>query len=83
MKFMFDNCCSLKELDLSSFNTTKVNDMSSMFCNCSSLISLDLSSFNTSHVNEMNRIFKGCFSLKKEKVKVNDEKILCELEKSC
>ena len=34
---MFLNCSSLKSLDLSSFNTTNVNDMKSMFHGCSSL----------------------------------------------
>ena len=52
-----------------------------MLYNCSSLISLDLSSFNTSHVKKMNWIFEGCSSLKTEKVKVNDKKILYELRK--
>ena len=34
---MFRNCSALKSIDLSSFNTTNVNNMSYMFDNCSAL----------------------------------------------
>ena len=34
---MFNGCSSLKSIDLSSFNTTNVENMSSMFFGCSSL----------------------------------------------
>ena len=34
---MFYKCSSLKSIDLSSFNTSNVNDMSFMFSFCSSL----------------------------------------------
>ena len=42
MSYMFCNCSSLKEIDLSSFNTNQVTDMSSMFEGCSSLEKLNL-----------------------------------------
>ena len=35
--YMFYGCSSLKSIDLSSFNTTNVNNMESMFIGCSSL----------------------------------------------
>jgi len=54
---------SLENLDLSSFNTSKVTDMRWMFRNCSSLTSLDLSGFNTSKVTNMDNIFYNCSSL--------------------
>ena len=47
MSHMFCDCSSLKELNLSSFNTNQVTDMSSMFWGCFSLEELNLSSFNT------------------------------------
>ena len=31
---MFESCCNLKELNLSSFDTKNVTDMSSMFIQC-------------------------------------------------
>lgn len=61
---MFWNCSSLKNLDLSNFNTSNVVNMSGMFKGCSSLTNLDLRSFNTSNVTNMNYMFLGCSSLK-------------------
>ena len=54
---MFYKCSSLTSLDLSSFNTSNVVDMSSMFYNCTSLITLNLSSFDTSKVVNMTTMF--------------------------
>ena len=50
MSAMFHRCSSLQSINLSSFNTTNVKDMSYMFYGCSSLQSIDLSSFNTTDV---------------------------------
>ncbi len=51
-------------LDLSSFDTSKVVNMSLMFGYCSDLTTLDLSSFDTSKVTDMEAMFVGCDSLK-------------------
>ena len=59
----FHNCYNLTSLDLSSFNTSNVTDMSSMFSGCTDLISLDLSSFDTSNVTDMDSMFGNCSSL--------------------
>ena len=69
---MFRGCSSLQSIDLSSFNTTNVKDMSGMFAGCSSLQSIDLSSFNTTNVKDMRDMFCGCPSLKKENVKISE-----------
>ena len=37
MSWMFSHCESLKSIDLSSFNTNNVTDMSHMFSGCKSL----------------------------------------------
>ena len=50
MSFMLYKCSSLNLIDLSSFNASKVTDMSFIFLGFSSLNSIDLSSFNTSNV---------------------------------
>lgn len=42
---MFNGCSSLTELDLSSFNTDQITDMSGTFASCTSLTSLDLGNF--------------------------------------
>ncbi len=57
MSYMFYKCSSLTSLNLSNFNTNKVNNMNYMFHNCSSLTSLNLSNFNTNNVNNMNEMF--------------------------
>ena len=44
---MFSNCLQLKNLNLSSFKTENVIDMSYMFYNCCNLTNLDLSLFDT------------------------------------
>ena len=60
---MFEGCSKLASLDLSSFDTSSVEHMSSVFRGCSSLSSLDLSSFDTSEVEGMFQMFDGCSSL--------------------
>ena len=62
--YMFRGCSSLKSIDLSSFKTNNINNMSYMFCYCSILESIDLSSFNTTNVKDMRGMFNGCSSLK-------------------
>ena len=52
---MFERCSSLKELNLSNFNTNNVTNMESMFYECSSLKELNLSNFNTNNVTDMSR----------------------------
>ena len=51
------------ELNLSSFNTNRVEDMGGMFGGCSSLKELNLSSFNTNNVKCFSSMFNGCSSL--------------------
>ena len=58
------SCNSLVNLDLSSFNTSKVTNMSSMFDGCTSLKELDLFNFNTSKVIRMSNMFYECKNLK-------------------
>ena len=53
----------IEKLDLSSFNTSNVTNMSNMFKGCHALTSLDLSSFNTSQVTNMNSMFSGSKTL--------------------
>ena len=55
---------SVLNLDLSSFNTSKVKNMRAMFMNNSLMTDLDLSSFNTSLVTDMNGMFSSMIRLK-------------------
>ena len=54
---------SLTSLNLSSFNTTKVINMTDMFSHMSRLTSLDLSNFDTSNVIGMSSMFSNMSSL--------------------
>ena len=57
MSNMFEGCVNLKSLDLSNFNTTKVEDMSQMFCGCEQLKYINLSSFKTFKVRSTFQMF--------------------------
>lgn len=63
MRYMFFNCSSLTNLDLSGFDTRNITNMSCMFLNCYNLQSLDVSSFNTAKVTDMSWMFGRCRQL--------------------
>ena len=63
MNKMFDNCESLKSLDLTKFNTENVTSMKFMFEACTTLTSLDVSNFNTAKVTDINYMFSNCSAL--------------------
>ena len=63
MSFMFTYCSGLTELDLSSFDTSKVTLMNNMFAECSGLTELDLSGFDTAKVTDMSDMFGYCSGL--------------------
>ena len=69
MSYMFSECLSLKELNLSNFNTSNVIYMRNMFEKCSLLKELNLSNFNTNNVTDMSEMFKGCLDELKLKIK--------------
>jgi surface protein len=60
---MFYYCDGLRNLNLSSFDTSNVTNMSKMFLGCINLTRLNLSSFDTSNVTDMNRMFYNCQGL--------------------
>lgn len=62
MSNMFKGLSNLERIDLSSFNTSNVINMSNMF-NAFALRKLYLSGFDTSHVTDANYMFKDCDSL--------------------
>ena len=65
INYMFSECSSLTNINLSNFNTQNVIDMNNMFNRCSSLTNVNLSNFNTENVNNMSHTFCGCSSLTK------------------
>ena len=54
---------NILEIDLSSFDTSKVTNMRYMFSGMSNLIALDLSNFDTSQVTDMRYMFSGMSNL--------------------
>ena len=60
MSYMFFDCISLKSIDVSSFNTEKVEEMQYMFKYCKSLTSINLSNFNTKNVKNIDEMFYDC-----------------------
>lgn len=53
----------LTKIDLSSWDTSNVTDMSATFQNYTSITSLDVSNFNTGKVTDMGYMFNNCYSL--------------------
>jgi surface protein len=60
---MFSDISNLKEIDLSGFNTSLVENMAYMFENCKSLIFANLSNVNINSVSNMQYMFSNCISL--------------------
>ena len=70
IKILMKNCCclfyslkNLQSLDLSSFNTQNVTNMSYIFSDCHKLQNLNLSSFNTKKATNMYCMFYNCYKL--------------------
>ena len=79
MSYMFYGCSSLKELNLSNFNTNNVTDMESMFSRCSSLKELNLSNFNTNNVTVMKSMFFGCPEKLKKRIRAQYKNVTGEV----
>ncbi len=61
MGSMFDNCSSLTSLDLSSFDTGNVTDMSAMFANRGNLKTIYVGdNWSTQKVTSSDAMFDGC-----------------------
>jgi len=61
--YIFSDCESLTNINLSNFNTQNVTDMSYMFYYCKSLTNINLSNFNTKNVTNMYSMFSDFESL--------------------
>lgn len=53
----------IRDLDVSTFDTSTISNMNSMFSDCFYLKSLDLSTWNTASVTKMDGMFEACYSL--------------------
>ena len=57
---MFYGCKNIINIDLSSFNSKNVTNMSFMFYDCINLEKINLSSFDTKNVTNMESMFDNC-----------------------
>ena len=62
---MFKGCSGLTTLNISGFDTGKVERMGSMFESCSSLQQVDISHFTAGSLKYIDGIFKQCEKLTK------------------
>ena len=67
MKYLFNKCSKLDNLDLSGINTSEVTDMNHLFAGCSSLTTFKFgdgdTALDTSKVTDMSYMFADCTSL--------------------
>ena len=63
LEYCFSLCLSLKEVDLSNWDVSRVKNMKGCFYSCTSLKSLELTTWETSNVETLCECFKGCKSL--------------------
>ncbi len=60
---MFFNLDKFASIDLSGFDTSRVQNMSSMFSSCSDLSALNMEGFDTRKVTDMSYMFSYCSAL--------------------
>jgi surface protein len=77
--YMFYNSIYLTDVDLSSFDSSEVQNMSNMFCGCKNLKYIDLSSLNTKNLKNIGGMFGGCASLTKINLKTLNSKKLTDI----
>ena len=75
--YLFYNCLSLEELDLSKFNSSNITTNYWMFRQCSSLKKINLTNFDTSNSENMSDMFYGCKLLEEINVSsFNTQKVI-------
>ena len=72
---MFYGCSSLKELNISNFNTSNVTNMSYLFYKCSSLEDINVSSWNVQKVENMRFMFSRCLDELKREIRNQNKNI--------
>ena len=65
---MFNNCASLKSVDVSNLNTSKATSLNYMFYKCAKLSSLDISGFTLKSTQTTTAMMQNCTGLKTLKI---------------
>ena len=79
MQGMFYGCQSLRQIDLTKFNTYLVSNMAEMFCKCYNLLNIYVSNpnWNITSVTNFNKMFSECHLLRstqgKKAVDIEDD----------
>ena len=68
VEYMFLNCTSLRELNITRWGSSELTSCNSMFNKCKSLEELDLSSMDISNVTSLKSMFLGCSNLRSLKL---------------
>ena len=63
LRYMFDQCKSLRAFNTSHFNTRSALDMCNLFSGCMTLSDIDVSRFYTGNVSNMAGMFRDCSGL--------------------
>ena len=74
MEGAFEFCEKLINIDLSSFNTENLDNISDIFNGCINLENIDLTSFDFNKINNKKNIFGKCFNLKTIRINKNSLK---------
>ena len=75
MNGVFQGCSNLTSLDITSFDTSKVNTMVDMFNGCVELSSVDISKFDMNNIVYMNRMFDNCPKLQRHGIVINRDMV--------
>jgi len=61
--FLFDNEEDIIKIDLSHFDSSKLEDMRELFADCVNLVNINLHGIKTTHISDMSGLFSLCESL--------------------
>ena len=79
INYLFYNCKSLTSINLTNFDTSKIQEMQYIFFSCSSLKSINLSSFKTPELLNTKNMFQNCILLTSIDISNFDLKKITEL----
>ena len=80
MEKMFYNCINLINLDLSNFNTEKVENISKLFYGCINMQHLNILNFDMNNINNSFQMLYNCHNLKTIKINKNNKILEKELK---
>ncbi|MBR5301366.1 MAG: BspA family leucine-rich repeat surface protein [Clostridia bacterium] len=80
MRAMFEQCISIKSIDLRGLDTSNVEDMCAVFMTCPNLETIEIAGMDTSSARNISGMFKGCVSLRYVDVSSFDTSHVLEMD---